>query len=60
MNRITDKHLINRTTHPELYTAMDAAAAQYWAYPDNEWQHEFIDQWLAQQPADRKPTFIIN
>lgn len=37
---------INRTTHPALYAAMDAAASQYWAYPSPEWQNDFIDAWL--------------
>jgi hypothetical protein len=41
---------VNSKTHPELFAAMDAAAAQYWAYPDTEWQDDFIDAWLESHP----------
>jgi hypothetical protein len=41
---------VNSTTHPELYKAMDAAAKAYWAYPNLEWQQEFIDSWLESHP----------
>ena len=30
---------------PAAFAAMDAAAAEFWAYPDAEWQEEFLRAW---------------
>jgi len=42
---------INSTTHPELFAEMDAYVKErgLWAYPDAEWQNNFIDAWLAER-----------
>ncbi len=42
---------IDSTTHPALFAAMDAyvKACGFWAYPDTEWQHAFIDSWLTER-----------
>jgi hypothetical protein len=43
---------INSTTHPDLFAAMDAYVVEcgFWAYPDAEWQHAFIDSWIGVNP----------
>lgn len=30
----------------EMAAAMDAAASEFWAYPDEEWQLAFEAEWL--------------
>jgi len=44
---------IDSTTHPDLFASMDVyvKTCGFWAYPDAEWQHAFIDAWLAGQPC---------
>lgn len=37
---------MNSSSHPELFTAMDEAAKAFWAYPNAEWQDQFIERWL--------------
>jgi hypothetical protein len=43
---------INSTTYPELFAAMDAYVVEcgFWAYPDAEWQNNFIDSWIGVNP----------
>ena len=36
---------IDAKTFPAAFAAMDEAAAQYWAYPDIEWQDQFLLNW---------------
>jgi hypothetical protein len=36
---------ITSTTYPEAFAAMDAAASEFWAYPDQDWQENFLRQW---------------
>jgi len=38
---------LNSTNFPEAFAAMDAAAAQFWAYPSAEWQDDFLESWFA-------------
>ncbi len=33
---------INSKNFPAAFAAMDEAASDLWAYPDAEWQHEFL------------------
>ena len=40
--------MIDAKTFPAAFAAMDAAAAQFWAYPDAEWQDEFLVGWARQ------------
>ena len=40
--------MIDAKTFPAAFAAMDAAAAQFWAYPDAEWQEEFLVGWARQ------------
>ena len=44
---------MNSVTHPEMYKAMDKAAADFWAYPDVEWQNNFIDDWLKENTNEQ-------
>ena len=37
--------MIDAKTYPAAFAAMDAAAAQFWAYPDAAWQDEFLLEW---------------
>lgn len=37
--------MIDEKTFPAAFAAMDAAAAQNWAYPDQDWQDEFLRSW---------------
>lgn len=30
---------------PAAFAAMDRAAAEFWAYPDAEWQESFLRNW---------------
>lgn len=30
---------------PMAFAAMDVAAAEFWAYPDEEWQLGFLGDW---------------
>lgn len=30
---------------PEAFAAMDEAATKFWAYPNAQWQEEFLVQW---------------
>lgn len=56
---------IDRTTHPKLFAAMDAAAAQFWSYPPAEWQDNFIDAWIATHTkakyfiAETQPNAVV-
>ena len=36
---------ITRENFPAAFTAMDEAAKAFWAYPDREWQDNFLCQW---------------
>jgi len=48
---------INSTTHPDLFAAMDAYVVEcgFWAYPDAEWQNNFIDSWLDHKCTEVAP-----
>ena len=37
--------MIDTKTFPAAFAAMDEAAAQFWAYPPEEWQDEFLLCW---------------
>lgn len=37
--------MIDQNTFPAAFAAMDAAAAQFWAYPNADWQDEFLLAW---------------
>ena len=30
---------------PEAFAAMDAAAKEFWMYPDEGWQMGFLEEW---------------
>jgi hypothetical protein len=34
--------MFNSKNFPAAFAAMDEAASDLWAYPDAEWQHEFL------------------
>lgn len=36
---------ITSENFPAAFAAMDAAAAGFWAYPDAEWQMDFLRHW---------------
>lgn len=38
---------IPETAAAEMSADMDSAAAEFWAYPGQEWQIEFERQWLS-------------
>ena len=40
--------MIDSKTFPAAFAAMDANAAQFWAYPNAEWQDEFLVGWARQ------------
>ena len=40
--------MIDAKTFPAAFAAMDAAAAQFWAYPNAEWQDGFLVGWARQ------------
>lgn len=40
--------MIDSKTFPAAFAAMDAAAAQLWAYPNAEWQEDFLVGWARQ------------
>lgn len=37
--------MIDAKTFPAAFAAMDREAAQFWAYPDVEWQDAFLLEW---------------
>jgi hypothetical protein len=37
--------MIDSKTFPAAYAAMDEAAKAFWAYPDENWQENFLAQW---------------
>ena len=39
---------VNSINFPAAFTAMDKAAASFWAYPDVEWQDNFLAHWADQ------------
>jgi len=41
----------DHTTCPAAYAAMDAAAKEFWAYPDAEWQDSFLEGWAHANPG---------
>jgi hypothetical protein len=36
---------ITTANFPAAFAAMDEAAKAFWAYPDEEWQENFLVQW---------------
>jgi hypothetical protein len=36
---------ITSAEFPAAFSAMDAAASEYWAYPNEDWQDEFLRNW---------------
>ena len=42
---------ITSENFPAAFAAMDAAAAEFWAYPDAEWQAEFLRHWAQENDA---------
>ena len=39
--------MVNASNFPAAYTAMDTAARQFWAYPDADWQGDFLAAYAA-------------
>ncbi len=44
--------MIDEKTFPAAFAAMDEAAAQFWAYPDAEWQDEFLLEWARENDPE--------
>ena len=42
---------ITSENFPAAFAAMDAAAAEFWAYPDAEWQENFLRHWAQENDA---------
>ena len=36
---------VSKEYFPAAFAAMDAEASAFWAYPDAEWQENFLRQW---------------
>ena len=39
---------ITQANFPAAFAAMDEAASEFWAYPDYQWQEEFLLSWARQ------------
>jgi hypothetical protein len=39
---------ITQANFPAAFAAMDKAASEFWAYPDSQWQEEFLLSWARQ------------
>ena len=44
--------MIDTKTYPDAFAAMDAAAAQFWAYPDADWQDAFLLEWARENDPE--------
>lgn len=36
---------VSKEYFPAAFAAMDAEASEFWAYPDAQWQDNFLHQW---------------
>jgi len=45
------KKPITAKNFPAAFAAMDAAAAEFWAYPDAQWQEAFLLHWAQENDA---------